>query len=58
MADRLRADKLAHLEKLAPDVLVTGNIGCALHLGAGMRAQGMKCEVVHPVTLIARQLPD
>lgn len=58
MADRLRDDKLAHLQQLAPDLLATSNVGCALHVGAGMRALGLETEVVHPVTLIARQLPD
>lgn len=58
MADRLRDDKLASLQQLAPDVLATSNIGCALHLGGGLRALGLKAEVVHPVMLIARQLPD
>jgi glycolate oxidase iron-sulfur subunit len=58
MADRLRDDKLAHLRQLAPDLLATSNVGCALHVGAGMRVQGMQAEAVHPVTLIARQLPD
>ena len=58
MADRLRDDKLAHLQQLAPDLLATSNLGCALHVGAGMRALGLTAEVVHPVTLIARQLPD
>ena len=58
MANQLRDDKLAHLQHLAPDLLATSNVGCALHMSAGMRARGMQVEVVHPVTLIARQLPD
>ncbi len=58
MANQLRDDKLAHLQHLAPDLLATSNVGCALHVSAGMRARGMGAEVVHPVTLIARQLPD
>ncbi len=58
MANQLRDDKLAQLQLLAPDLLATSNVGCALHVGAGMRARGMQTEVVHPVTLIARQLPD
>lgn len=58
MADRLRQDKLTQLASLAPEVLATSNIGCALHMGAGLRAAGQTTDVVHPVTLIARQLPD
>jgi len=56
MADALRADKIAHLKHLQPDLLLTSNIGCALHLTAGIRAAGLTIEVIHPVTLVARQL--
>ena len=56
MADALREDKLAHLRTLRPEILVTSNIGCALHLRAGIEAGGLGIEVLHPVTLLARQL--
>ena len=58
MAGRLRDDKLTPLQQLAPDILATSNVGCALHVGAGMRSLGMGAEVVHPVSLIDRQWPD
>lgn len=56
MADLLRADKLAHLRQLRPAVLASANLGCALHLSAGLRAQGLNIEVEHPVVLFERQL--
>lgn len=56
MAGRLREDKLTALRELNPDVLVTSNIGCALHLAAGIREAGMDIEVVHPVVLLERQM--
>jgi len=56
MAGLLRADKLAHLQQLQPAVLATANLGCALHLSAGLRAQGLQIEVVHPLVLFERQL--
>lgn len=56
MAGLLRADKLAHLLQLRPAMLATANLGCALHLGAGLRAQGLNIEVVHPLVLFERQL--
>lgn len=58
MSDRLREDKLRSLRELQPDILVTSNIGCALHLQAGIRAAGLDIEVLHPVVLLARQLED
>lgn len=58
MADALRSPKLAALANGSPDMLLTSNIGCALHLRAGVVQAGLEMEVLHPVTLIARQLPD
>ena len=58
MADSLRADKLAYLQQLQPAVLATANLGCALHLGAGLRAQGLDIEVTHPLVLFERQLRE
>jgi glycolate oxidase iron-sulfur subunit len=55
-ADRLRDAKLDALDGLNVETLATSNIGCALHLAAGLRARGTPIEVVHPITLIARQL--
>ncbi len=57
IAGKLRADKLAHLKQLAPALLATSNIGCAMYLAAGIRKTGLKIEVVHPVVLLERQLP-
>jgi glycolate oxidase iron-sulfur subunit len=58
MAERLRADKLAHLQQLSPTVLVTANLGCALYLSAGLHAQGQNIEVAHPLVLFERQLRE
>ncbi len=57
-AARLREDKLEALCKTQADTLVTSNIGCVLHLQAGLREKGREIEVLHPVTLLARQLPE
>ncbi|HCU54720.1 MAG TPA: hypothetical protein DIC36_10760 [Gammaproteobacteria bacterium] len=55
-AQRLRAPKLAALAQLKPDVLVSANIGCLLHLAAGIREQQLTIPVLHPVMLLERQL--
>ena len=58
MAATLRADLLDLIQAAAPACLVTSNPGCALHLRAGLRERGLgHIEVLHPVTLLARQLP-
>ncbi|MCC6208013.1 MAG: (Fe-S)-binding protein [Gammaproteobacteria bacterium] len=58
MADALRADKLEALRECGAELLVTSNIGCAIHLAAGLRAAGSAVEVVHPVVLLERQIAD
>lgn len=50
-AEALRAPKLAEIERLKPDCVVSANIGCATHLAAGLGV-----AVRHPVELIARAL--
>src|SRR3569623_744792 len=56
MADALRAEKVAAVRALSADILVTSNTGCALHLRAGLAANGVDITVMHPVELLARQL--
>jgi glycolate oxidase iron-sulfur subunit len=46
IANRLRERKLAALDAGEPDRIVTANIGCQLHLGAGGR------EVQHWIELL------
>jgi glycolate oxidase iron-sulfur subunit len=57
-ADRLRDEKLAQATALAPDLLLTTNIGCRLHLRNGLRPRDAGIEVLHPLALLARQLDN
>lgn len=43
------------LEKPA-EYLVSSNIGCALHIAAGLKERGENLQVVHPIVLIAKQI--
>lgn len=56
MADRLLQHKLDAVTTTAPDILVTSNIGCALHMGAGLRSTSWPIRVMHPITLLAQQM--
>ena len=56
MADALLKDKISAIDKSKAMLLATSNIGCALHIAAGLRAQNKVVKVVHPVTIIATQL--
>jgi glycolate oxidase iron-sulfur subunit len=57
-ADRLRADKLAQARALAPDLILTTNVGCRMHLGNGLGTDAAAPEVLHPLALLARQLEN
>jgi glycolate dehydrogenase iron-sulfur subunit len=52
IADPLRNAKLDHFEQSKADLLVSTNIGCALHLNAGPAHN----KVLHPVVLLAELL--
>ncbi len=56
-ADALRQPKIEAIADLKPQLLVSANIGCAMHIAAGIRDAGLAVEVIHPVSLLARQLP-
>lgn len=55
-AARLREGVLGHIATLAPQQLLSSNIGCRLHLAAGMDAHGQHWPHQHPLTLLAGQL--
>jgi len=53
MANKLRTAKLDEIAQLKPDLLLTTNIGCAMHLRKGLHANNQTAPVLHPVSLIA-----
>ena len=55
-ADALLAEKIEALRTAETPLLLTTNIGCAMHLAAGARRAGISVEVLHPVTLVERQM--
>lgn len=57
IADAHLAPKLAAASALSPQIIVSSNIGCATHIAAGLRRQGLHdIEVMHPVRLLALAL--
>ncbi|GJE46696.1 glycolate oxidase subunit GlcF [Methylobacterium soli] len=47
IAERLRARKVANIERMRPDLIATGNIGCATQIG-----KGTNLPIVHTVELL------
>ncbi len=56
MADALLEPKLQRARASQPDVVVSSNVGCAIHLAAGLRRDGVTARVAHPLELLAAQL--
>jgi glycolate oxidase iron-sulfur subunit len=52
----LRDDTLRQVATLAPQRLLSSNIGCRLHLDAGNARQDLRWPSQHPLTLLAEQL--
>ena len=53
LANQIRQPLLKQIQQAAADIVVSSNIGCALHLGAGLQR---KIPIVHPIELIAKSL--
>lgn len=56
-AQALADTKAGALIRQGPDTIVSANIGCVLHLSAALARQGSAIPVVHPLLVLARQLP-
>jgi glycolate oxidase iron-sulfur subunit len=56
MADALLSALLDPVRTRPPDVIVTTNPGCALHLAAGAQEAGLDLQVLHPIELVAMAL--
>ena len=48
--------KIADIKRLGPKYLLSDNLGCSLHLKGSLKQAGLNLEVLHPITLLARQL--
>lgn len=55
-ADRLLAPIVDEILSLDPRIVVTANVGCALHLAGALSERGHPAEVLHPVSVILRSL--
>jgi glycolate oxidase iron-sulfur subunit len=54
VSDAVLAPKLARIADTRATVVVTGNPGCMMQLGAGLMLSGSDAVVMHPVELLAR----
>ena len=54
MSRQLLDRKMRHIAAVDPDVIASGNPGCLLQLGWGVKRAGLRADVVHPVELVDR----
>ena len=54
MSRRLLESKMAEVEDVQPEIIVTANPGCMIQLEAGVRRSGLDAEVLHVVDLLDR----
>jgi glycolate oxidase iron-sulfur subunit len=52
VSDAVLARKLAHVAETRATLVATGNPGCLMQIGAGLRRAGSAVRVVHPVDLL------
>ena len=56
MADQLLEPMLERIRADQPAYVLSSNVGCSMHLAAGLRRLGVKAPVWHPARLLAQQL--
>jgi glycolate oxidase iron-sulfur subunit len=52
VSDRVLAPKLANIAATGAPLVATGNPGCMMQIGAGLRQAGMRSKAVHPIDLL------
>ena len=52
VAERVLAPKLARIDESGAEVVATGNPGCLMQIGGGLRLAGSEVEARHPVELL------
>jgi len=58
MADVLLDDIIDEIKKMEADVLISSNLGCAMHLKKGLAQAGINIPLQHPVQLIAQAIAE
>lgn len=52
LGGRIGREKVAAIRESGADVVATGNPGCMMQIGAGLRIAGLDTDVVHPIELL------
>lgn len=58
MADSLRDDLVNEIKAMEVDIVVSSNLGCAMHLRQGLEQMEMDVPLLHPVQIVAQAMRD
>ena len=58
MADALRDDIVDEIKAMDVDMIISSNLGCAMHLRNGLANAGLDIPLQHPVQLIAKAIVE
>lgn len=56
IASELLQIKLDDISNIQPNIVASSNIGCALHMQAGLAGHGSTIKVKHPIEILAQQI--
>lgn len=56
IANELRDAKVEAVASQQPQLLLSNNLGCAIHIANGLQERGLEVELMHPVELLAQSL--
>ena len=55
-ADRIISPKIDEILQLKPRYIISDNTGCSMHFRSNLAQAGLDTDVIHPASLLARQL--
>ena len=55
-ANEIRKPLIHDIEAINPDIIVTTNYTCGIHIQNGLKAKGLDIPVVHPIKLLLNQI--
>jgi glycolate oxidase iron-sulfur subunit len=56
LSDQLKEQAITEINKNAPEMIISSNLGCALQLKSGLSESKNPPHVIHPVVLLEQQL--
>ena len=56
LSDQLQECAIEQLSQIAPELIISSNIGCALQLKSGLAKRNSQIKVIHPIVLLEQHI--